>query len=84
MECHSGSVLDRLSRLMKTIIGSLPIENPHPEQRQESWIIDLRPIHLLKPLCPLDHVGPESIIEEQVQIHVPPPSIVGSLCILPS
>ena len=58
MKGHSGSVLDHLSRLMETIVRSFPVEDLHLKQRQEGQIIDLGPIHLMKPLCPLDHVGP--------------------------
>ena len=84
MKSHSGTMLDCLSHLMHTIIGSLPVEDPHPKKRQEGRIIDLGMVHLLKPLCPSDHMGPEPIVEEQVQIHIPPPPIVGSLGVLSS
>ena len=65
------------------IVGSFPIQNPHLEQRQKGWIIDLGPIHHLKPLSFSDHVDPKLIIEEEVQVYVIPPLMVGSLCILP-
>ena len=69
---------------METIVRSLPIQDPHLEQRQEGQIIDPCPIHLLKPFSSLDHMGPELIIEEKVQVCVPPSPIVGSFYILPS
>ena len=84
MECHSGSMPDHLSCLVETIVGSLPVKDPHLKKRQESWIVDLCPIHLLKPLHSSDHMGPESIIEEQVWICVMPPPIVGTLHVLSS
>ena len=34
-----------------------PPVNPHPEQVQENRIVDLSPIHLLKPFHSLDHIG---------------------------
>ena len=37
----------------------------------------------MKPFHPSDHIGPEVIIEEEVWVYVPPPSVVGSLDILP-
>ena len=68
---------------MKTIVGSFPIKNPHPEQRQERWIVDLCLIHYLEPFSPLDHMCPESIVKEEVWKDVIPPAMVCSLCILP-
>ena len=64
MEHHSSPVPDHLSHLVETIVGSLPIQDPHLKQRQEGRIIDFCLIHLLKPLSPLDHVCPELIIKE--------------------
>ena len=49
---------------METIIGSLPVKDPHLEQQQEGQIVDLCLIHLSKPFSPSDHVGPKPIIEE--------------------
>ena len=64
MEHHSSSVPDHLGCLMEMIVGSFPVKDPHLEQRQEGQIIDLHPIHLLKPFSSSDHMGPELIIEE--------------------
>ena len=75
---------DRLSHLVKTIVGSLPVKNPHSKQRQEGRIVDLRPIHLSKPLNPPDHMGPESIIKDKVWIYVTPPPMMGSFLVLSS
>ena len=69
---------------MKMIVGSLPVEDPHPEQRQEGQIVDLHLIHLSKPFSSSDHVGPELIVEEEVWIHVVPPLMVGGLGVLSS
>ena len=57
--------------MVHSIIGSFPVEDPHPKQRQEGQIIDLHLIHLSKPLRPSDHMGPKPIVEEQVWIHIP-------------
>ena len=74
---------DCLRCLVKTIVGSLPIENPHTQQRQQQSIIDLRPINYLEPFSPSDHMGPQPIIKEQVQKNVIPPMMVCSRLILP-
>ena len=84
MERYGSSVSNRLGHLVQTTVGSLPVQDPHLEQRQEGRIIDLCLIHLSKPFSPLDHMGPESIIKEEVQKRVSPPSIVGSFHVLPS
>ena len=73
-----------LGRLVKLVVGSFPVQNPHPEQRQEDRIIDLGPIHLMKPFGPVDNVGPESIVKEQIWVYISPPPIMGSNVILPS
>ena len=77
-------MMNCLSRLVKMIIWSLPVEDPHPEQRQEGQIVDFGPIHLMKPLRPSDHMGPKLIVEEEVQICVTPPSVMCGSCVLPS
>ena len=75
-EVHSCRMLNRLGRLVETIIGTGPVQDPHPEQAKENWIIDVSPIHLLKPFHPSDHIGPEPIVKEEVWVHVPPPTVV--------
>ena len=57
--------------MVHSIIGSFPVKDPHPKQRQEGQIIDLHLIHLSKPLRPSHHMGPKPIVEEQVWIHIP-------------
>ena len=74
---------DHLSRLVETIIGSLPIKDPHAQQRQQRSIIDFCPINDPEPFSPSDHVGPQLIIEEQVWEDVVPPAMVCSRLILP-
>ena len=64
-------------------LGAFQSRTPHSEQRQESQIIDLCTIHHSKPLGSTDHVGPKSIIKEKVWVHIVPPPMVGSLCVLP-
>ena len=55
---------DRLRSLMKTIVGSLPVEDPHAQQRQQRQIVDLRSVNHTEPFSPTDHVGPQPIIKE--------------------
>ena len=74
---------DRLSRLVKTIIGSLPIQDPHPEKRQQRWIVDLCTIYHTEPFSPSDHVCPQAVIKEEVREDVIPPAMVGSRRVLP-
>ena len=63
---------------METVIGSFPIKDPHSKKRQESWIVNLGPVHLSEPFSPSDHVGPKTIIEEEVRVCVPPPLVMSS------
>ena len=65
------------------IVGSFPIQDPHPEKRQQGWIVDFGPIHHLKPLSSPDHVGPKLIVEEEIRKHIIPPLMVGSLRVFP-
>ena len=67
---------DRLSHLVKTIIWSLPVEDPHPKKRQQRRIVDLRLVDHMKPFGPVDHMGPQPIIKEQVRKDVVPPVMV--------
>ena len=73
-----------LGSLVKTIIQTCPVKDRHLEQVQENWIIDMGPVHLSKSFCCPDHIGPEPIVKEEVWIDIPPPLIMGSLCILSS
>ena len=74
---------NRLSRLVKTIVGSLPVENPHPEKRQQGRIIDFRTVHHSEPFSPSNHVRPQVVIKEEVREDVIPPMMVCSRLILP-
>ena len=66
---------------MHTIVGTSPVQDPHPEQAKEDWIINMSLVDLSKPFCPLDHIGPKAIIEEQVWVYVPPPVVNDSLIV---
>ena len=55
---------DRLSGLVKTIVRSLPIEDPHAQQRQQRGIVNLRPVYDTEPFSPSNHMGPQPIIKE--------------------
>ena len=74
---------DRLCGLVKTIIGSFPIKDPHAQQRQQQWIVDLCLIDHMEPFSPADHVGPQPIIKEQVWEDVVPPVTVSGCLVLP-
>ena len=74
---------DRLCCLVKTIVGSLPIEDPHAQQRQQRSVVYLRPIYLSEPFSPLDHVGPQLVVEIKVWEDVIPPMMVCSCLVLP-
>ena len=74
---------NHLHSLVKTIIRSLPIEDPHAQQRQQGRVINLHSIDHTKPLSPADHVSPQSIIKEQVREDIAPPPMVCSSLILP-
>ena len=76
-------MLDRLSCLVKMIVGSLPVKNPHLEKRQERHVIDFHLVHEPKPLSTMDHVHPKPIVKEEVREDVIPPAMVCSLHILP-
>ena len=74
---------DCLRCLVETIVGSLPIEDPYAQQRQQGGIVNLRPIDNPEPFSPSDHMGPQSIVKVQVQEDVVPPPMVGSHLVLP-
>ena len=44
-----GPMPDRLRCLVKTIVGSLPIEDPHAQQRQQQSVVNLRPVDHTEP-----------------------------------
>ena len=52
------------------------------EQAEEDQVVYMSPIYLLKPFCPLDHVGPELIVKEEVQVYVPPPMVVDNCLVI--
>ena len=62
-EHDSGTMPDHLRGLVKTIVGSFPIEDPHAQQQQQQSIIDLRPVDYTEPFSPSDHMGPQPIIK---------------------
>ena len=74
---------DHLSCLVKTIVGSFPIEDPHTQQRQQWSILDLCSINHTEPFSPSDHMGPQPIIKIQVWEDVAPPAMVSCHLILP-
>ena len=82
-KCNGGTMPDCLHSLVKTIVGSLPVKHPHVQQRQQQQIVNLCPIDHTKPFSPTDHMGPQPIIEEQVQKDVIPPAMVCSCLVLP-
>ena len=73
---------DRLRCLVKMIVGSLPVKDPHAQQRQQRSIINLRLVDHTEPFGPWDHMGPQPIIEVKVREDIIPPVMVGSCLIL--
>ena len=65
------------------IVRSLPIEDPHAQQRQQGSVVYFCPINLSEPFGPSDHVSPQLIIKVQVQEDVVPPAMVSSRLIFP-
>ena len=74
---------DHLSGLVKTIVRSLPIEDPHAQQRQQRGVVNLHLVDHTEPFSPLDHMGPQPIVKEQVREDVIPPAMVHHRLILP-
>ena len=73
---------DGLHHLMHPIVGTSPVQDPHPEQAKGNRIVDTTPINLLEPFSSSDHVCPELIIKEEVWVHVPPPLVVNDRLII--
>ena len=74
---------DRLGCLVKTVVGSFPIEDPHTQQRQQRGIPDLCPINHAEPFSPSDHMGPQPIVKIQVGKDVIPPAMVCRCLVFP-
>ena len=74
---------DHLHCLVKMIVGSLPVKDPHAQQQQQQSIIDLHPVNYTKPFSPMDHMGPQLIIKVKVREDIIPPTMVCSCLILP-
>ena len=74
---------DRLDCLVKTVIGSFPIKDPHAQQRQQRSVLDLRPVDHTEPFSPSDHVGPQLIVKVEVREDVIPPAMVRRCHIFP-
>ena len=83
MKRDGGTMPDRLHSLVKMIVRSLPIEDPHAQKRQQGQVVDLRLIDHTKPFSPADHMSPQLIIKEQVRKDVVPPPMVCSRLVLP-
>ena len=77
-ELHHSRMLDGLCCLVHMIIWTSSVQDPHTEQAEEDQIVDMSLIHLSEPFCPLDHVCPKTIIEEEVWVDVPPPLVVNN------
>ena len=74
---------DCLRGLVKMVVRSLPIEDPHVQQRQQRSVIYLHPIDHSEPFSPSDHMGPQPIVKVQVREDVAPPAMVSGCLILP-
>ena len=75
---HGGRVSNGLHCLVHAIVGTGPVQDPHMEQAEEDWIVYMSPINPSEPFCPSDHVHPQTIIKEEIQVHIPPPPIVNN------
>ena len=74
---------DHLCCLVKMIVGSLPIEDPHMQQRQQRSVVYFCMIDDSEPFSPSDHMGPQTIIKVQVREDVVPPTMVCGRLVLP-
>ena len=83
MKHDSGPMPDHLSCLVKMIIWSTPVKDPHMKQRQQRRIVDLPPVNHMKPFSPADHMGPQSIVKEEVRKDIVPPLMVCHHLVLP-
>ena len=82
LEVHCHRVLNGLGSLAKMIIRASPVQDPHPEQAKENWIVNISPIHLSKPFGSSDHVGLQLIIEEEIRIDILPPPVVDNSLVI--
>ena len=73
---YGHRMLNSLGCLVKTIVKASPVQDSHSEQVEKNQIVDPTLIDTLEPFCSLDHIHPESVIKEEVQVHIPPPPIV--------
>ena len=74
---------DRLRGLVEMIVWSLPVEDPHAQQRQQGGVVYLRPIDHSEPFSPSDHVGPQPIVKVQVREDIIPPAMVSGHLVFP-
>ena len=49
---HGCGMLDGLSCLVHTIVGTSPVEDPHVEQIEQNRIVNSGPINPMKPFHP--------------------------------
>jgi hypothetical protein len=63
---------------MKPSVVVPPVEDPHPQKTLEDRIVYLLPVDLLVFLRRPDHIGPESLVVEQLrELVVPPTTLQG-------
>lgn len=75
-DVHHGQALNSLSCLVKMIIWTCPVKDSHAEQVNQNQIVHLAPIDPSGSFCASDHVCPQSIVEEEVWVHVPLPLVL--------
>ena len=75
---HDGSsMLDRLSCLVETVIGSFPVEDPIWSNDRRDGLLILVWLMTQSHLAPVDHMGPQPIIKDVI-----PPMMVCNRHIL--
>ena len=52
MKHNGGTMPDHLRSLVETVIGSLPVKDPHVQQQQQQQIVCLHPINHMEPFSP--------------------------------
>jgi len=66
----------RRCRLVESIVGSLPIEDPHLHQVEQHIVGHHLPIQGQEILMGADHVGPKEIIVMKIQEAIAPPPLL--------
>ena len=63
-EMYCCGVLNSLGCLVKTVVGTSPVQDSHLEQVDKNWIINPSLIYSSEPFCSSDHIHPQLVIKE--------------------